>query len=354
MKRRLPAGAAITGALGCMLGQKQQQRVPRRRPSHPIVTGVGGQQNAQPTPRGSLVGANTQSSMSASGSHNRFNLAIDTAARCISKNDPRKNKDVPFDCGEDAFFMTTPHAAIASLGVADGVGSWAEVGIDPSLFAWEVMKGCEAEINAEVAKNIKSDTPAQLDPKAMLSKTFQSSTENGTMPYGSSTACVASLDNATGDLKVANLGDSGVMVLRDGKLVMKSEEQQHSFNCPFQLQCSPYGDRSDSPQAADDYTFKVKEGDLVVMATDGFLDNIHTEEVLEVTALMREKNAEPGDMAETLAKYAHKKSMDLECHTPFGCAAARYGYWYEGGKPDDITVLVGRISRFGKEIGIRL
>ena len=55
---------------------------------------------------------------------------------------------------------------------------------------------------------------------------------------GSCTALVALVRE--GRLYVSNLGDSGMMVLRKSKtkvaqIVYRTKEQQHSFNCPFQL-----------------------------------------------------------------------------------------------------------------------
>ena len=37
----------------------------------------------------------------------------------------------------------------------------------------------------------------------------------------------------------ANLGDSGFRVVRAGKIVHRSQEQQHYFNTPFQLAVAP-------------------------------------------------------------------------------------------------------------------
>ena len=52
---------------------------------------------------------------------------------------------------------------------------------------------------------------------------------------GSSTACLAVVDRASGQLTVANLGDSGFAVVRGGQSVLESSDQQHAFNFPFQL-----------------------------------------------------------------------------------------------------------------------
>jgi protein phosphatase PTC7 len=62
---------------------------------------------------------------------------------------------------------------------------------------------------------------------------------------GSSTACVVCLNGA--QLHAANLGDSGFMVVRDGKLVFESPAQQHSFNFPYQI--GSRGDPVGSAQA---------------------------------------------------------------------------------------------------------
>lgn len=56
---------------------------------------------------------------------------------------------------------------------------------------------------------------------------------------GSSTACIIVFDNVNHILYSANLGDSGFLVVREGKVVHRSEEQQHYFNTPFQLSIAP-------------------------------------------------------------------------------------------------------------------
>ena len=50
---------------------------------------------------------------------------------------------------------------------------------------------------------------------------------------GSCTACILVLEG--NQLHVANLGDSGFVVVRDNKVVYKSQPQQQFHNCPFQL-----------------------------------------------------------------------------------------------------------------------
>ena len=85
---------------------------------------------------------------------------------------------------------------------------------------------------------------------------------------GSSTCCIILLDIKQNKIYTANIGDSGYMIIRkeDDKLKQefKSEEQQHSFNYPFQI-----GTNGDSPTTAIKNTHNLKENDIIVVASDG-------------------------------------------------------------------------------------
>lgn len=56
---------------------------------------------------------------------------------------------------------------------------------------------------------------------------------------GSSTACVIVFDKQKNILNSANLGDSGFLIFRKGKVLYRSSEQQHYFNTPYQLASPP-------------------------------------------------------------------------------------------------------------------
>lgn len=75
------------------------------------------------------------------------------------------------------------------------------------------------------------------------------------------------------------------MVVRKGEIVHRSEEQQHYFNTPFQLSVPPPGHGgnvlSDSPDSADTLSFPVKDGDVILVATDGVFDNVPTNLLLD-------------------------------------------------------------------------
>lgn len=78
------------------------------------------------------------------------------------------------------------------------------------------------------------------------------------MIIGSSTACIATLESATGILQAANLGDSTFYLIRNDKVIHSQKSQTHYFNAPFQLEKLPDGPR-DSRFAAPDLP---KDSDL--------------------------------------------------------------------------------------------
>lgn len=79
--------------------------------------------------------------------------------------------------GEDAHFICIDEQAI---GVADGVGGWADVGVDAGEYARELMS------NSVTA--IREEPKGSIDPSRVLEKAHSS-----TKAKGSSTACIIAL-----------------------------------------------------------------------------------------------------------------------------------------------------------------
>lgn len=92
------------------------------------------------------------------------------------------------------------------------------------------------------------------------------------------------LNRENSTVYTANIGDSGFIVVREGQIIHRSEEQQHYFNTPFQLSLPPPGQNvlSDSPESADTLSFPVQNGDVILAATDGVFDNVPTDLLLDI------------------------------------------------------------------------
>jgi protein phosphatase PTC7 len=112
---------------------------------------------------------------------------------------------------------------------------------------------------------------------------------------GSSTACIILFHHDTRALHTANLGDSGFVVIRDNRVIHKSQEQQHYFNSPFQMAILPLPQQrlnvnnnynnnddliNDSPDNAATSSIQLDEGDFIVVATDGLWDNLSEKQLL--------------------------------------------------------------------------
>ncbi|XP_047962041.1 probable protein phosphatase 2C 55 [Salvia hispanica] len=238
-----------------------------------------------------------------------------------------KTRTPPKPAGEDAHFF---NQTAQIIGVADGVGSWAKKGVDAGEYARELMRNAE--------QSVKGFAPAAVDPKSVIAAAF-----SRTKAAGSSTACILSL--AGNRLRAANVGDSGFMVIRGGKIIFRSPVQLWSFNTPYKLERRVIS----GPELADEMAVEVEGGDVVVAATDGLFDNLFPGEVEAVVDRCLSEGLEPEMVACELARAAYLKSTCQSAKTPFAAVAAELGPRRRrggiGGKRDDITVVVAFIIK---------
>ncbi|KAL2318686.1 hypothetical protein Fmac_032562 [Flemingia macrophylla] len=228
--------------------------------------------------------------------------------------------------GEDAHFICSEEQAV---GVADGVGGWADLGVDAGYYSRELMsKSVEA---------IQEEPKGSIDPARVLEKAHSS-----TKAKGSSTACIIALTDQ--GLTAINLGDSGFMVVRDGCTIFRSPVQQHDFNFTYQLECGSNGDLPSSGQV---FTIPVAPGDVIVAGTDGLFDNLYNNEITAVVVHAVRAGLSPQVTAQKIAALARQRALDKDRQTPFSTAAQDAGFRYYGGKLDDTTVVVSYITGSG-------
>jgi protein phosphatase PTC7 len=145
------------------------------------------------------------------------------------------------------------------------------------------MKTCERLINCA------SFNPQR--PVELLAYSYCELLEHKKPILGSSTACVLILNRENSTVYTANIGDSGFILVRSGEIVHRSAEQQHYFNTPFQLSLPPpgHGDNvlSDRPESADQLSFPVEDGDVILVATDGVFDNVPENMLLDTLKEVR-------------------------------------------------------------------
>jgi serine/threonine protein phosphatase PrpC len=286
-----------------------------------------------------------------------------TASYCFSfglSGIPKAEKQAPntkldsytytsMGAGEDSYFCRHD-----SMGIADGVGGWSFHDGNSAFYSRKLMHYAQTEL--EKFDDIDADEFSRhhlTDPVEVLSASYDKTNFDCFIEQvkGSTTACIAVLRGD--ELRVANLGDCGLVIIRNGEYVFQTEEQQHSFNFPYQLGIVS-GDR---PTDAQNFQIKVKKGDVVIMGTDGLFDNLFEEEVLQIvrdnTTSHPMPNGQvrvqlnPQAISDALASRARKVAEDPNTiDTPFQTKAVNEGLYYSGGKMDDISVVTGVIWDF--------
>ncbi|PWZ26677.1 putative protein phosphatase 2C 24 [Zea mays] len=223
------------------------------------------------------------------------------------------------------------HAEACVIGVADGVGGYRSQGVDASAFSRGLMNNAYAEV-------AKAPVPGtRFCPRALLERAHQMTAAAHTP--GASTAAIVSLVGST--LKWALVGDSGFAVLRGGRILCRSPTQQHYFNCPYQL-----SSRQDRTRVSDALVGEVaaKEGDIVILATDGLFDNVFDDEIEGIVRMGTTLGFAPLNMAEVLAGFACEAAGCDYRDSPYSLGRRQLGKsLLTGGKPDDITVVVAYI-----------
>lgn len=285
-------------------------------------------------------------------------LELTTAAVCL----PHPDKTAWG--GEDAHFISTLRGG--ALGIADGVGGWHESGVNPSEYsttfmhiAWAFVEGRTNDIRTRTRRPVRALDGPSLDPRGALSAAHRY-----TRLPGSTTACVMQLDPAKETLHAANLGDSGFIVVRNGRVVQRSKPMEHFFDCPLQMGAFPeHVDVTDNAEDAQCYSLEVQPGDAIILGTDGLWDNCYE---ADIAALAPRSADEAQAAANKMAKLAQQHANDPRYVSPYIREARRNGYdipWWQkilmtrykdgkwglgeltGGKIDDITVLVSVVGK---------
>eukprot|EP00428_Durinskia_dybowskii_P073064 CAMPEP_0170412594 /NCGR_PEP_ID=MMETSP0117_2-20130122/31058_1 /TAXON_ID=400756 /ORGANISM="Durinskia baltica, Strain CSIRO CS-38" /LENGTH=574 /DNA_ID=CAMNT_0010670307 /DNA_START=151 /DNA_END=1875 /DNA_ORIENTATION=- len=287
------------------------------------------------------------------------------------------------------------------LCVADGVGSWRQFGVDPRDYSHRLVDNAKRVIMSDMEhRQLIKHSPfdrdldpvhpldvimdgnflmsyyVDLDPVHPLDVIMDAwNMTNSECVVGSSTICIATLDKKLGQLSYSNVGDCGLLVIRNintdvlgymhqtsGTLGVStvpdrasglhiaylSQQQLRSFNLPYQLGFSdlPNTPNSfESPSDADTASISVLPGDVVILATDGLFDNMDLDDIVKEVAVWERENSEQVKvLAEQLVHKARLLSLEKDRDSPFALLAKENDIMWGGGMPDDTTVVVARVT----------
>ncbi|PON99406.1 PPM-type phosphatase domain containing protein [Trema orientale] len=227
---------------------------------------------------------------------------------------------------EDAYFVASQNW----LGVADGVGQWSLEGTSDGPdgpYARELMKNCEKIVSD--CEGIPVNEPEEVLVRSVAE----------TQSPGSSTILVAHFDGQT--FHVANIGDSGFIIIRNGAIFRRASSMVHEFNFPLHIE------RGDDPSGLiEGYKIDLDEGDVIVTATDGLFDNLYEQEIASIVSKSLEAGSKPQDIAKFLAKRAQEAGQSSSSRSPFADEARVAGYvGFAGGKLDDVVVIVSLVQK---------
>lgn len=228
--------------------------------------------------------------------------------------------------GEDALFVSG-----RSFGIFDGV-SGAEKLDGVPLYSNTLAKRLKSEIGSDESLSIE-------DIKTKLLSAAEYADVSAT---GASTAVIASIGEDD-VMRALCLGDSVIIVIRNGSIVAKTKEVLHYFDCPYQLS----EDSPDRPKDGTVLSTKLMPGDIIVAGSDGVFDNLEDSDIVQLTSDNSTKS-KPALIAQKIVTESRKVSLDPEAPTPYAKQAKRNRYQNYatglGGKLDDISCIVVSIS----------
>lgn len=236
--------------------------------------------------------------------------------------------------GEDNYFKGTTRFA-----VFDGVGGYIHQGYDCSIISSKFAKYV-GEYNDGKHSNL-------LD---VLKSAYEKVQQDPEIEAGATTATICQIDTETGLLETLNLGDSWLGVLRGDKIVFETVKQEYFFNAPYQLAKIPNNDNkkksiSNSPEDSAAADFDLKKGDLVILSTDGMVDNWENKKIEEWWSKKLATNEDLDVLNKEFVQEVNKCSRNPDFMSSFVREYNKLSNTtYIGGKEDDITVLVVKVE----------
>jgi len=270
----------------------------------------------------------------------RFSLV--TAGLCKKKDGSQAKYG---RCGEDSYTIYAGPTHITQkslLAVADGVGGWAEHGGDSSQVSNAFMTAMQ---------KFHERQSRWHGLPALIKQSFEYLVTMKGLSKGTTTICAAAFDHAGGQLEVGNIGDSQLLVVRAGKVLLEVEAGVWAFNAPNQIGFGMYGEpQGDVDEMVIEKRLQLQPGDLIVIGSDGLFDNVFVSDIARILTKALNKivvtESTLKDAAGILLETAYLNGLDDSFLSPFAkeaIEARKAPPHYRGGKPDDISLILASV-----------
>ncbi|CAF3211707.1 unnamed protein product [Rotaria socialis] len=265
-------------------------------------------------------------------------IAVNGASKSWQGKSPLLNSNLTNgDFGDDAG-MAVENKNFCFVGLADGAGGNRSYGINPADFSRAILSACENIINRN---NFKPDQLPRLIKSAMEQV-------EATDVQGSSTLCLLALDKQERTLTSLNIGDSGFVIFRDNELYSQSTCTMNSNGCvprqlfalngPIRLPC--FLNESQILKDGSLETVKVRQGDIIILSSDGLWDVIKSEQLKQIIERTKNKNLQ--QLADDLLQHAVNGIFSTMFLIQYNTSCDFLGYM--ANSRDDILVIVCRVD----------
>jgi len=275
---------------------------------------------------------------------NPFKSTTKTKPKTKTKTMPTIEKDAAIPSKIEFASKVLPHPEKVSWGGEDALFVFGRsFGVFDGVSGADKLDGVPL-YSVTLAKQMKRTVGLRgLDIPTLKSRLTDAAEYCDAGATGASTAVVGSIDDGF-KLKVLNVGDSVLMVVRDGKMIARTKDILHYFDCPYQL-----GENSpDRPRDGTVLETQLKKGDVIIAASDGVFDNIPEERVCKIVEDVCERGLPGNILVKKIIDESRKVSLDPQAPTPYAVAAKRNRYEeYKsgvGGKVDDLSCVVVQCS----------
>jgi serine/threonine protein phosphatase PrpC len=228
--------------------------------------------------------------------------------------------------GEDSFFISEDRD---SFGVLDGEAGWKDTKHRPEAYANVLGTFCRNRAN----ENFVSHAALEL-----LEYAYNMITNEGVVE-GASTASIVTVHDLP-TLKYANIGDSGIFVLRPNHgnaydVVFSTDARYSAPGVPLQLSSEDLINPRDAAAAGE---FTMQEDDLIVVGSSGLLNNLTQQ---EMTSLLTYELLEKKDGLTHVARSVARKTFTAMMNGASE-GTSRVPIVVDGTKLDDLTILLAR------------